>query len=170
MLALSACGTLLPFSHRYQPHGLRQWMRAILHGRVRYARTPSLPSAFFRPSLRPSLPCPSFRPSVPPSFPPSLPSLLQQANGFFLAGIYVGGGLSSLSIAIAESVGWRGAAYLVSTSGFLLALLVGVTVKEPLRIAAATPPAAAAEGSQSHTSGPSGQGPEGDQTFTVMQR
>ncbi|CAN0506464.1 unnamed protein product, partial [Laminaria digitata] len=58
---------------------------------------------------------------------------LAQANGVYIAGIYVGEGLSSLSIAIAEGIGWRGSAYLVATFGFLLALLVSFTVKEPAR-------------------------------------
>lgn len=56
-----------------------------------------------------------------------------QANGVFAFGVYVGGGLSSLSIAMAKSVGWRASAYIVASYGFCLALLTRLTVREPQR-------------------------------------
>ncbi|CAM9987824.1 unnamed protein product [Ascophyllum nodosum] len=67
------------------------------------------------------------------------PESLAQANGIFAFGVYVGGGLSSLSIAMAKSVGWRVSAYTVALYGFVLALLVRFTVKEPHRARATLP-------------------------------
>lgn len=61
----------------------------------------------------------------------------------FAFGVYVGGGLSSLSIALAKVVGWRGSAYTVAGYGLLLSLLVRFTVREPARIPAVTAPAPA---------------------------
>ncbi|CAM9695078.1 unnamed protein product [Pylaiella littoralis] len=68
---------------------------------------------------------------------------LAQANGVFAFGVYVGGGLSSLSIALAKVVGWRGSAYTVAGYGLLLSLLVRFTVREPVRTPAVTAPAPA---------------------------
>lgn len=61
----------------------------------------------------------------------------------FAFGVYVGGGLSSLSIALAKVVGWRGSAYTVAGYGLLLSLLVRFTVREPVRTPAVTAPAPA---------------------------
>lgn len=47
--------------------------------------------------------------------------------------MYVGGGLSSLSIAMAEGVGWRMSAFIVAAYGLLLSLFVRLTIKEPVR-------------------------------------
>lgn len=67
----------------------------------------------------------------------------------------MGGGLSSLSIAMAKGVGWRCSCYIVAGYGFLLALLVRLTVREPPRKPAQ---------SQTETN------TEEDEDFTVMQR
>lgn len=61
------------------------------------------------------------------------PESLAQANGVFAFGVYVGGGLSSLSIAMAEGVGWRMSAFIVAAYGLLLSLFVRLTIKEPVR-------------------------------------
>lgn len=61
----------------------------------------------------------------------------------FAFGVYVGGGLSSLSIALAEVVGWRGSAYTVAGYGLLLSLLVRFSVREPPRTPAVTAPSPA---------------------------
>eukprot|EP00904_Undaria_pinnatifida_P006872 jgi/Undpi1/3314/HiC_scaffold_15.g06688.m1 len=63
---------------------------------------------------------------------------LAQANGIIVAGVYLGNGLSSLSIVMAEEFGWRATAYSVATIGFVLALIVLFTVKESVRAPAAT--------------------------------
>ncbi|CAN0495478.1 unnamed protein product, partial [Scytosiphon promiscuus] len=93
-----------------------------------------------------------------------------QANGIFVVGFYVGEGLSSLSIAIAESIGWRQTAYSVATSGFLLALLLCFTVKEPTRASVVTPTATIADSSASQGTEQGARNPKGDNTFTVTQR
>lgn len=56
-----------------------------------------------------------------------------EANGIYAFGVYVGGGLSSMSIAMAESVGWRGTCFVITCFGALLAVMVFVTMKEPER-------------------------------------
>jgi MFS family permease len=56
-----------------------------------------------------------------------------EANGIYAFGIYVGGGLSSLSIAMAETIGWRGSCFVITCFGALLAVMVFVTLKEPER-------------------------------------
>lgn len=63
----------------------------------------------------------------------NVPSPLTQANGIFAFGVYVGGGLSSLSIAMAKGVGWRMSSFAVAGYGFLLSILVRLTIREPLR-------------------------------------
>ncbi|CAM9103237.1 unnamed protein product [Ectocarpus sp. 13 AM-2016] len=68
---------------------------------------------------------------------------LAQANGVFAFGVYVGGGLSSLSIAMAQGIGWRASAFTVAGYGLLLSLLVRFTVREPARTPAVTAPAPA---------------------------
>lgn len=57
----------------------------------------------------------------------------EQANGVFAFGVYVGGGLSSLSIAMAKGVGWRASCFIVACYGFLLSLLVRFSIREPVR-------------------------------------
>ncbi|CAN0503817.1 unnamed protein product, partial [Ectocarpus sp. 8 AP-2014] len=58
---------------------------------------------------------------------------LAQVCCFFAFGVYVGGGLSSLSIAMAQGIGWRASAFTVAGYGLLLSLLVRFTVREPAR-------------------------------------
>ncbi|EGB09314.1 hypothetical protein AURANDRAFT_63392 [Aureococcus anophagefferens] len=57
-----------------------------------------------------------------------------QANGLFACG--VGGGLASLCISMATSLGWRDACFLIAALGFGLAALEGLGVAEPGRGAA----------------------------------
>lgn len=59
-----------------------------------------------------------------------------QANGLFACGVYVGGGLASLCISMATSLGWRDACFLIAALGFGLAALEGLGVAEPGRGAA----------------------------------
>eukprot|EP00904_Undaria_pinnatifida_P006879 jgi/Undpi1/3320/HiC_scaffold_15.g06693.m1 len=93
---------------------------------------------------------------------------LGQANGILVGGIYIGGGLSSLSIAMAEAIGWRGTAYSVAAFGFSLACLLFLTVKESVRVPA--PISTTAAGSpEPEKTGQGTRDPEGDQTFTVKQ-
>ena len=99
------------------------------------------------------------------------PSFLRQANGVYVGGIYIGAGLSSLSIAMAEAIGWRATCYYVAGSGFFLAFVWLFTVKEPARVALAntvtTPPVHSME------TGQNGQGtrdPEEDRVYTMKQR
>eukprot|EP00752_Nemacystus_decipiens_P008775 g7830.t1 len=108
---------------------------------------------------------------------------LAQANGVFAFGVYVGGGLSSLSIALAKVVGWRGSAYSVAGYGLLLSVLVRFTVKEPVRTPAIVPPpsagrAPAAGSDEDDLVGAGGSGGRaagasedecGDEDFTVAQ-
>lgn len=89
----------------------------------------------------------------------SLLTKKKQANGIFAFGVYVGGGLSSLSIAMAQGIGWRASAYTVAAYGFVLAVLVRVTVKEPVRAPAAAP-------ANDHADEES----EGDKDYTVKER
>jgi MFS family permease len=64
---------------------------------------------------------------------------LGAVNGVFSLGVYVGGGLSSLTIVVARSVGWRWASRVVALAGLGAALgLLGV-VAEPARKSAAVP-------------------------------
>ncbi|CAM9202297.1 unnamed protein product, partial [Sphacelaria rigidula] len=58
---------------------------------------------------------------------------LAQANGVYAFGVYVGGGLSSLSIAMAEGVGWRMSAFIVAGYGLILSVFVRLSVREPMR-------------------------------------
>lgn len=94
--------------------------------------------------------------------PPLPPPPLGKANGIFAFGVYVGGGLSSLSIAMAEGIGWRASAYTVAAYGLCLSLVVRFTVREPARIV--SDPAAGDRSSQPIKD------EEGDKDFTFMQR
>ncbi|KAG5185260.1 major facilitator superfamily domain-containing protein [Tribonema minus] len=60
-----------------------------------------------------------------------------EANGVFAFGIYVGGGMGSLSLAMAMAFGWRATCYAAAASGGALALLTRATVREPPRSGAA---------------------------------
>jgi MFS family permease len=53
------------------------------------------------------------------------------ANGVYSCGIYIGGGLASLSILIARSAGWRMACVIVGGIGIAIGILLLCTVKEP---------------------------------------
>jgi len=57
------------------------------------------------------------------------------ANGIYSFGVYVGGGLSSLSIVMAEEEGWRQTCFIVAIVGFAVSIAVILTVKEPPRAA-----------------------------------
>ncbi|CAM9848940.1 unnamed protein product, partial [Hapterophycus canaliculatus] len=94
----------------------------------------------------------------------------KQANGVFAFGVYVGGGLSSLSIALAKWVGWRGSAYTVAGYGLLLSLLVRFTVKEPARTPAAIPIPSAADPAQgAEGGGPAVKDEEEEKDYTVTE-
>ncbi len=49
----------------------------------------------------------------------------------YACGIYIGGGLASLSIVIARAFGWRAACVIVGCIGIGLGFLFAATVKEP---------------------------------------
>ncbi|CAM9631107.1 unnamed protein product, partial [Phaeothamnion confervicola] len=75
-----------------------------------------------------------------------------EANGIYAFGVYVGGGLGSMSIAMARGMGWRSTCYAVAAYGFLLALLTRLTVREPKRSTSKARPAApTADDSESYT-------------------
>jgi len=61
------------------------------------------------------------------------PETRATANGIYAFGVYVGGGLSSLSIIMAHGVGWRWTSYAVSVIGAAVTLLLVLTVREPKR-------------------------------------
>ena len=99
------------------------------------------------------------------------PSSPRQANGVNIAGFYIGAGLGSLCIAMAEAIGWRATCYSVAGCGFFLAFIWLFTVKEPARVILAntltTPPVDSVE------TGQNGQGtrdPEEDRVYTLKQR
>ncbi len=53
------------------------------------------------------------------------------ANGVYACGIYIGGGLASLSIVIARAYGWRATCVIVGCIGICLGFLFAATVAEP---------------------------------------
>jgi len=53
------------------------------------------------------------------------------ANAIFSSGIYLGGGLASLSILLDQSIGWRGAGISVGAFGFLAAAVALLVIKDP---------------------------------------
>ncbi|KAJ8613838.1 hypothetical protein CTAYLR_004936 [Chrysophaeum taylorii] len=55
------------------------------------------------------------------------------ANGLFACGVYIGGGLASLCISMANGLGWRATCFLIAVVGFILAAVEGLFVKEPAR-------------------------------------
>lgn len=59
-----------------------------------------------------------------------------QANGLFSCGVYIGGGLASLCISMANALGWRATCALIAAIGFALASIEGLFVREPVRTAA----------------------------------
>mmetsp|Transcript_17829 Transcript_17829/g.28874 ORF Transcript_17829/g.28874 Transcript_17829/m.28874 type:complete len:476 (-) Transcript_17829:141-1568(-) len=56
---------------------------------------------------------------------------LARANSIYTFGIYLGGALSSFSITLSLSVGWRVASYIIGGVGILSSLLVFFFVKDP---------------------------------------
>ncbi len=54
-----------------------------------------------------------------------------QANGLFACGVYIGGGMASISISMATGLGWRTTNFLIAGAGFCLSALVGLFVCEP---------------------------------------
>ena len=74
---------------------------------------------------------------IPPSY--SLISdyfpkeMLGTANGIFSFGVYVGGGLSSLSIVLNSYVGWRVTTYVCAGIGGAIAIIFLCVVREPVR-------------------------------------
>lgn len=61
------------------------------------------------------------------------PETRATANGIYAFGVYVGGGLSSLSIVMSHQIGWRWSSYSVGVCGAAVTLLLMLTVKEPVR-------------------------------------
>ena len=56
------------------------------------------------------------------------------ANGIFASAVYIGGGLASLSEAMAaDSLGWRATMFICAGCGTAVALLMVLTVAEPRR-------------------------------------
>lgn len=108
-------------------------------------------------------------PPLPDNF-----STIIQANGVFAFGVYVGGGLSSLSIAMAQGIGWRASAYTVAGYGLLLSLLVRFTVREPARTPAATAPAPANRTSEAEEGGgyapANGSSGDAEKDYTARER
>ncbi len=60
-------------------------------------------------------------------------SMRGRANGIFSIGVYLGGGLSSLSITFAETIGWRATCVFVAGIGLAIAILVIISLSEPDR-------------------------------------
>ncbi len=60
-------------------------------------------------------------------------SIRGRANGIFSIGVYLGGGLSSLSITFAETIGWRATCIIVAGIGLAITILVIISVREPDR-------------------------------------
>jgi MFS family permease len=58
------------------------------------------------------------------------------ANGMYAWGVYVGGGLSSLSIIMAEHEGWRGTCFTIASIGLVLSAVFVLSVREPPRASA----------------------------------
>jgi MFS family permease len=55
------------------------------------------------------------------------------ANGTFATAVYVGGGMASLSMVIAEKIGWRAMFFLCAIIGGCIAILMFMTCTEPTR-------------------------------------
>ncbi|KAG5187986.1 major facilitator superfamily domain-containing protein [Tribonema minus] len=65
---------------------------------------------------------------------------LAEANGVYAIGLYAGSSLGSLSLVMAERVGWRNTCYAAALSGLLLAVTLFATVSEPRHLAPAAKP------------------------------
>jgi MFS family permease len=61
------------------------------------------------------------------------PAERARANGIYACAIYVGGGLASLSLAMARGIGWRSTCWILAGIGGALAVLLRGTVREPVR-------------------------------------
>lgn len=61
------------------------------------------------------------------------PEKRAQANGIFASGVYIGGGMASISMSIALGIGWRNTCYLTAVIGAGLATALFVTYREPTR-------------------------------------
>lgn len=59
--------------------------------------------------------------------------MLATANGIYSFGVYVGGGLSSLSIVLAKATGWRETTFLCAGIGAVVGVFFFVVVREPRR-------------------------------------
>jgi len=57
-----------------------------------------------------------------------------EANGIYAFGVYIGSGLGSLSIAMAEQIGWRNTCHAVAIYGLMLAAVTLCTIREPRRV------------------------------------
>mmetsp|Transcript_98025 Transcript_98025/g.280449 ORF Transcript_98025/g.280449 Transcript_98025/m.280449 type:complete len:490 (-) Transcript_98025:1165-2634(-) len=57
-----------------------------------------------------------------------------EANGIYAIGVYVGGGLSSLSIAMSQEVGWRMTCQITAAYGVMLMIVVMCMIREPIRV------------------------------------
>lgn len=55
------------------------------------------------------------------------------ANGIFASGVYIGGGIASVSEAIAEALGWRLTMYLCALCGGAVSVIMYLTATEPKR-------------------------------------
>ncbi len=56
-----------------------------------------------------------------------------KANGAFASGVYIGGGLASISEKAGEEIGWRWTMWICAIVGGSIAVLLLVTIPEPLR-------------------------------------
>lgn len=65
-------------------------------------------------------------------FPPSttIATSRARANATYSMGVYLGGGSASLSILLAQRIGWRQACYVYGSVGLAVALVFGCTVHE----------------------------------------
>ena len=106
---------------------------------VRYERfRPPIVLACTRAHSRTLVPDPSQAFSNPASysmiadlFPPEM---RPTANGQFASGMYIGGGLASVSMDIATGIGWRSTCFVCSIFGGACAVLLFVSMKEPTRM------------------------------------
>lgn len=64
------------------------------------------------------------------------PSLTGTANGIFSGGIFLGGGLASLSILLDQTVGWRNTALIVGAIAIVAALLARILAVDPRELPA----------------------------------
>jgi len=62
------------------------------------------------------------------------PEMRPTANGQFASGMYIGGGLASVSMDIATGIGWRSTCFVCSIFGGATAVILFATMKEPTRM------------------------------------